>query len=163
MRPLTFEEIDSHWNLNSNLTPSEAPRLIEKMKENQPDAFSYLLSSGNDLLEPPEREVVFYTGVIIWYIIDSLHITLPTLKLAAIFEKEETNIRMLEYLSGEPDVDFNDTVDKIMNTYNQSVFLRYIIDRLLEEQRADSGINRNHLGMIVIYLKTFIDCIDAAV
>ena len=35
------------------------------------------------------------------------------------------------------------------------------IEQIMEEPKKDIEIIDNHIGMIVIYLKTFIDCIDS--
>jgi hypothetical protein len=67
---------------------------------------------------------------------------------------------MLEYLAGEPESDFLDTVEKIIGKYNQQVLLKYIIDRLMDEPQRGAEIREDNIGMLVIYLKTLIDCVD---
>lgn len=160
MRKLTFEEIDSLWSAKADMELEEAPQLVEKMGEAQPYALSYLLAIDNEILQHSEREIVFFMGILIWYVIDSLNITVPELTIDHLLEIEEKNFQMLEYLAGEPDEEFMETVGKIMEKYNQPVLLRYVIDRIMEEPEKDIEINQNHIGMMVIYLKTFIDCID---
>lgn len=161
MRPLTYHEIDTLWQNKADMELEEAPQLVEKMGKAQPYALSYLLAAGNDLLVQSEREVIFFMGVLIWHVIDFLDIVLPEISLDHLLENEEKNYQMLEYLAGEPDSEFMKTVEKIMTHYNQSVFLKYVIERVMEEPKKDIEIVDNHLGMIVIYLKTFIDCIDS--
>ncbi|MBN1576018.1 MAG: hypothetical protein JW913_05665 [Chitinispirillaceae bacterium] len=161
MRPLTYDEIDTIWQKKADMELEEAPQLVEKMSKAQPYALSYLMAAGNELLIPSEREVIFFMGVLIWYVIDFLDIELYEITLDYLLENEEKNYKMLEYLAGEPDSEFMKTVEKIMERYNQSVFLRYVIERIMEEPKKDIEIIDNHLGMIVIYLKTFLDCIDS--
>ena len=67
---------------------------------------------------------------------------------------------MMEYLAGEPESEFTDTVEKIMETYSQSELLRFIIEKLMEEPEKGVELREDTIGMIVLYLKTIIDCID---
>ncbi len=163
LRPLTYDEIDKIWQEKADLEPKEVPELIENMGNKQPYVLSYLLATGNEILVPSEREVVFFMGVLIWYVIDSLKIKLDEIPIEQLLENEEKNYEMLEYLAGEPDSEFMETVSKIMEHYNQSVFLRYIIEQIMNEPKKEIEIIENHIGMMVIYLKTFIDCIDSLI
>ena len=161
MRPLTVEEIDPLWQSKEDMEPEEAPGLVERLERRQPNMLSYLLATGSDILEQEERAVVFFMGVLLWYVVDSLEIEVPELSLEMLVATEEKNFEMLEYLAGEPDSEFVDTVAKIMANYNQSDLLQYIIGKILQEPQKDVEVTENHVGVIAIYLKTIIDCIDA--
>jgi hypothetical protein len=160
VRPLSEIEVDFLWRQKEDMDPDEAGILVERMSNNQPNVLSYLLATGSDILDQPEREVIFYMGVLLWYVIDTLGFVIPEISLESLIETEEKNFTMLEYLAGEPESEFLETVGKIMDSYNQSELLRYIIDKIMEEPQGDVEISENHIGVMVIYLKTFIDCID---
>ena len=162
MRSLTFEEIDTLWEETAAITPDDVPQLMRRIGKLQPHVVSYLLGINDDILTDPEREIVFYLGVIILRVLQGLGFTYVEIPLESILEKEEKNFRMLEYLAGEPDAEFTGTVGKIMDNYNQSELLRYIIDRIMEEPLTGAEMIEDHVGIMVIYLKTFIDCFDAA-
>ena len=91
MRQLTYDEIDALWRDKADMEPEEAPQLVEKMGQQQPNALSYLLATGNEILIPSEREVVFFMGVLVWYVIDSLKIILPEITLDQLLETENKN------------------------------------------------------------------------
>lgn len=162
MQSLTFDEIDSHWEEMAAIDPDEVPVLMRNIGKLQPHVVSYLLGINDDILSDPEREMVFYLGVVIWRILDRLGFRHDEISLETLLEKEEKNFSMLEYLAGEPDAEFTGTVGRIMDNYNQSELLRYIIDRIMEEPLNDTEVVNDHIGIMVIYLKTFIDCFDAA-
>lgn len=162
MRSLTFTEIDSLWEEMADIDPEDVPELMKVIGKQQPHVVSYLLGITDDILSDPEREIVFFMGVVMLRVIQGLGIRNEEISLELLLEKEGTNFRMLEYLAGEPDTEFTDTVGKIMDNYNQSELLRYIIDRIMEEPLNDTEIENDHIGIMVIYLKTFIDCFDAA-
>lgn len=161
LRQLTTEEIAPLWESRENMEPEDAPELVERLERRQPNVLSYLLATGGDILEQEERAVVFYMGVLLWYVIDSLKIVVPELTLESLVTSEEKNFEMLEYLAGEPDAEFMVTVEKIMGQYNQAILLKYIIEKLLIEPQRDIDITEGHIGIMAIYLKTVIDCIDA--
>jgi hypothetical protein len=162
VRSLTFTEIDSLWEEMAAIDPEDIPELMTIVGEQQPHVVSYLLGITDEILSDPEREIVFFMGVVMLRVIQGLGIRNKEISLETLLEKEKTNFRMLDYLAGEPDAEFTDTVGKIMDNYNQSELLRYIIDRIMEEPLNDTGIVNDHIGIMVIYLKTFIDCFDAA-
>ena len=160
MRTLTSDEIAPIWMAKEDMEPEEAPRLVERLERRQPNLLSYLLATGGDILEQEERSVVFFMGVLLWYVIDSLEIEVPEIPLEMLVSTEEKNFEMLEYLAGEPDSEFMSTVEKIMDQYNQSDLLHYIIGKIMEEPEKDVQVSENHIGVMAIYLKTVIDCID---
>lgn len=160
MVSLSLDEIELLWQEMSAMKREDAPQLIEMMKMSQPDTVTYLLASGEDLLNPEERELIFFMGVLIWRVVTTLRSDIPTINMSQLIESESKNITMLEYLDGEPDGDFFSTVETIMAGYNQSELLRYVMKRLVEESDASGKSNNDHVGIIVIFLKTFIDCLD---
>ena len=161
MRPLTFQEINALWQQKAEMEPEDIPQFVEAIGHKQPYIVGYLLAAGDEILGQSEREVIFFIGVMVLYIIDSLEITLPEISLESLMENEEKNYKMLEYLSGEPESQFLDTVDAIMGSYNQSVLLKYIIDKIMEEPEKGVELVDNHLGIMAIYLKTVLDCLDS--
>lgn len=161
MRPLTYQEIDALWQQKADMEPEDVQQFVETIGQKQPYVVGYLLAAGNELLGQSEREVVFFIGILLLYVIDSIEIKSGEISLESLIENEEKNYKMLEYLSGEPESQFLDTVNTIMSSYNQSVLLKYIIDKIMEEPEKGVELVDNHLGIMAIYLKTVLDCIDA--
>jgi len=164
MRPLTNNEIHTLWQEKADMELEEAPILVEDLSAAQPSVLTYLLATGDDILTEEERQVTFFMGVLIWFVVQqSVPTLIPEITTDELLEQEENNFKMLEYLAGEPDTEFMTTVAKIMDSYNQRNLLQYVIDRIMEEPEKEVELNDNHLGMMVIYLKTFIDCLDSAI
>jgi len=129
----------------------------------QPFILTYLMATGNDILLMQEREALLFMGVMLWQIVHAVHDTIPQISGEDLDECEAKNVKMLEYLAGEPERDFMDTVEKIMAKYHQPELLRFIIDRLMEETDKGIEISDDNVGMMVIYLKSIIDCLDVAI
>lgn len=100
-------------------------------------------------------------GMMVWYIAEKTGEVIPEISAELLEEKEKVNIKMLEYLAGEPEAEFFETVETIMSKYRQAELLRYIIDKLMEEPQKGVAIHEDNMGIIVMYLKTIIDCIDS--
>lgn len=160
---LTYEEVDNSWNEMGELDLDDVPRLVNKLGKEQPYILTYLMATGSDILNQPEREMLLFLGVMIWHIVSKIVPDAPEISGDILDYSEEKNMEMLEYLSGEPETDFMDTVAKIMSKYHQSELLRFIIDRLLEEPDKGIELSEDNIGMIVIYLKTIIDCLDSII
>lgn len=164
MRQLTTNEIDELWQRKADMELEEAPELVEEMGSAQPAALSYLLAIGDDIITEAERQVTFFMGVLVWYVVQqSAGTPIREITPEELSEHEENNFNMLEYLAGESDAEFMTTVEKIMDKYNQRPLLQYVIERIMEEPEKEIELYDNHVGMMVIYLKTFIDCLDRAI
>lgn len=161
MEILNFEQIDQRWHEMEALELDSIPEIIDSLGKFQPYILAYLMATGNEILDQNEREALLFMGVMIWHIVSSATPDIPEVSGELLDEKELKNISMLEYLSGEPEPEFMDTVDKIIGNYHQSELLKYMIDRLMEEPEKGVTISENNVGMIVIYLKTIIDCLDS--
>jgi hypothetical protein len=157
---LTFEEITKSWNKLEELELDDIPQFVDKLGHEQPFVLTYLMTTGSDILNPKEREALLFTGLMIWHISTLKRLKIPEISSEMIDEKESKNIKMLEYLAGEPESDFMETVNHIMTKYPQAELLKFVIDKLMSDPEDDVEIREENIGMIVIYLKTIIDCLD---
>jgi hypothetical protein len=119
------------------------------------------MATGAEILNQKEREMLLFLGIMVWNITKVLIFEHKEISTDELYDCESKNIAMLEYLSGEPELDFLNTVDKIMSKYHQGALLKYIIDRLMEDiKEGNSDIREDNIGIIVIYIKSLVDCID---
>jgi len=136
------------------------PKLINLMSSEQPFILTYLMAIDNAILNQDERELLFYLGVVVWQIMSQGSTPLPKVTQETLDEVEESNTKMLEYLEGESETSFIETVETIVKNYNQPEVLRYVIEALMEESDEESLIRDEYKGMMMINLKTVIDCFD---
>jgi len=136
------------------------PKLINLMSREQPFILTYLMAIDNAILNQDERELLFYLGVVVWQIMSQGSTPLPKVTQETLDEVEESNTKMLEYLEGESETSFIETVETIVKNYNQPEVLRYVIEALMEESDEESLIRDEYKGMMMINLKTVIDCFD---
>jgi hypothetical protein len=161
LKTLTTEIIDQKWKSIESINLDDVPDFITDLGRNQPYILTYLMATGEDLLNQKEREMLLFLGIMVWNITNHHVDYQKEIPSEELFDCEKKNLVMLEYLAGEPETDFVNTVDIIMSRYHQHPLLKYIIDRLMEDYREpNSGIRETNIGMIVIYVKSLIDCLD---
>jgi len=160
VKELDIETIEASWNSMEDLDPDTIPALVDDLGHKQPFLLSYLMATGHDILSEQEREALLFMGVMIWQILNGIYRNIAIISGDNLDTREYKNIQMLEYLAGESESDFLDTVERIMSKYNQPGLLRFIISKLNEEPDRGIELSDDNMGMIVIYLKTVIDCFD---
>lgn len=161
MEAISEEKTERVWKKAAIMTPRQAQKIIHRIGQEQPVILAYLMAAGDDLFNQEERELLLYLGVVIWLIMIEGKTGLKKISEKILEEIENTNFKMIEYLEGEPDGHFAETVELIYSNYNQPAVLKYAVESLMESMEAnDEQIRNDNLGMMLIYLKVVIDCLD---
>ena len=160
MNKISAEIVERTWKEMSTMSPLNYPKLINKFSKEQPFILTYLIAVDGQQFNEDERELLLYLGVVIWMMMSRENNPLPKVTEKIIDDAEEKNIKMLEYLEGETETDFYETTDTILQDYNQPEVLRYVVEALMEDDDEDVDIQEENIGLMMIYLKTVIDCFD---
>lgn len=160
MNKISAEIVERTWKEMSTMSPLNYPKLINKFSKEQPFILTYLIAVDGQQFNEDERELLLYLGVVVWMMMSRGNNPLPKVTEKMIDDAEEKNIKMLEYLEGETETDFYETTDTILQDYNQPEVLRYVVEALMEDDDEDVDIQEENIGLMMIYLKTVIDCFD---
>jgi len=160
MNTISAEIVEKTWQETAAMSPLETPKLINKFSKQQPLIVAYLMAAGHDIFNQDEQELLLYMGINVWKMMSQGEKSLPEVTEKILHQVEKNNYKMLDYLDGESEVEFSETVGEIISNYNQPEILRYIVDSLFEEDEEGVEIRDEMRGMIAIYLKTVIDCFD---
>lgn len=164
MRPISKESVEETWEKLAALPPERAMALMDEMVKQQPVIIAYMMATADAYLNEDEQELLIYLGFAIWQIV--CHGVEPPHSISeeTLDACESKNLSMLEYLAGEADADFADTVEKIFHSYPQPEVLRYIVECLIEETN-DAGVHVSDdgRGHMLICLKTVLDCFNTAI
>ena len=161
MKQIPSDIVEKTWKKMGGMSPADAPKMISRLTKQQSWILAYLMAAGDDSLNRDERELLFYLGIVIWRIMSQGDKCLSEVTDKIIDEAEEANIKMLEYLEDESPDDFADVIEKVLENYNQYYVLQYIVEALMEEDSEEECLIRDeNIGMMMIYLKTVIDCFD---
>lgn len=160
MKTIPAHIVDSTWREINNLAPSDAQQLMERLGEEQPVLMAYLMAAEGDVFNPDERSLFAYLGLVVWQIMARGDSALPPVSEDRLETAEAANIRMLEYLEGETEADFSQTVQTLTHHYNQIEVLRFVLEALMEQTDGSNGIRTENTGLVMIHLKSIIDCLD---
>ncbi len=159
MNPISAQVVEQTWQRIAGLSAREGRALGEKFVTEQPIVTAYLMGVDHDLFNEDERELLFYLGAVVWQIMLQGDKPLPRVTEQMIEEAENANLAMMASLSDASDEDTYAAVARLMSEYPQREVFRYVIETLAESAQ-DEGIRQDNLGVMMIDLKTVIDCFD---
>ena len=160
MKPISSEIVEKIWKEMGAMSVQSAPRMIEAMQKEQPVVLAYLMAVGKAVLNRDEQELLLYLGTVIWRIMLQGDKSLTQITPEVLDKAEDKNMKMLEYLEKETEAEFIDTVEKTIENYPQPEVLKYVVEALMEREDDGTLIRDESKGMMLIYLKTVIDCFD---
>lgn len=160
---MNTEMVEKTWDKLQTLSFEQIDSLIEDFSTKQPYVLAYLMATGSEILTEEDRETLVFMGLTIWKVVSD-HVTqIPEINDEVLDRNEQGNMDMLDYLAGEPESEFMNTVDLIMNRYSQGELLKFIIYKIVDEKENALSPTQENVGLVVIYLKTVLDCFDEVV
>lgn len=160
MKPISSAIVERTWKELGSMSPEAIPKIVQLMQEQQPFVLVYLLTIGDDILNEDERELLLYLGMVIWQIMLQGDTPLTKVTAADLDKAEEANMKMLKYLEGESEASLMDTVERMLSSYGQPEVLKYVVEALMEEPEEGCLIRDKNKGIMMIYLKTVLDCFN---
>jgi hypothetical protein len=85
---------------------------------------------------------------------------LPKVTEEVLDSAEARNMKMAEYLQGETREGFVEATRTIISNYGQPEVLRYAVEALMEEPEEGCLVRDENKGIMLLDLKTVIDCFD---
>jgi len=115
-----------------------------------------------DALNMDEREVLLYLGVVVWQIISRKgkgeDTPLPEITEDILDNAVKSNEKMIESLENESSDDFIASVRKMVKNNSHPELLKVVVEALMEEPEDGCVMRDENKGMMMVYLKTVIDC-----
>ena len=160
MKTISSEIVEKTWRKIGKMSVLEIPKMAYRMREEQPVILAYLLTAGTDILNQDERELLLYLGMVVWQMMSQGSRPLVKITEDVVDEMERSNMKVVEYLKNEPETGFIKVTKEMIENYPQPEVLKYIVEALMEEQEEGCVIRNENKGMMMLYLKTVIDCFD---
>jgi len=142
MESISSEIVEKTWKKLGKMSPLQIPKIAYRMRKEQPIILAYML---------------LYLGLVVWRIMSQGSRPLNEITENILNEMEISNVKMIEYLEAESEAG-GDAMRKIIDNYPQPEVLKYVVEALLEEQEEGCVIRDGNKGMMMLYLKTVIDC-----
>jgi hypothetical protein len=160
MKVISADDVEKVYVKMWNMSEQDAFRLSYAMQEEQPLLVAYLAAVDKDILNQEEREVLFYQGTVIWQIMSEAQKPLPQITEDKLLRIESENLCLSESLKNAGTWKFAEVIKRILKDYGQPEVFRYVLSALLDQDNEDCVIRDENLGIIMLDLKTVIDCFD---
>ena len=160
-KSISAEVVERTWQRIAGQSVKDAQKLVNRMSKEQPVVLAYLMAVDNDIFNQSEREVLLFLGVVVWQIMLQGTRPLPKVTEKILDKAEAGNLEMAEYLRGETEAGFEEATRKIIGGYKQPEVLQYVVEAIMEDTEESSPIREENKGIMLLDLKTVIDCFDA--
>jgi len=154
------EVVERTWQRIADQSARDAQKLVNRMSKEQPVVLAYCMAVDTDIFNQDEREALLFMGVVVWQIMLQGTRPLPKVTEEILDKVDAGNLKMAEYLRGETEAGFEEATRKITGSYKQPEVLQYIIETIMENSEESSPIREENKGIMVLDLKTVIDCFD---
>lgn len=158
---ISAEVVERTWQRIAGQSARDAQKLVNRMSKEQPVVLAYLMAVDTDIFNQSEREVLLFLGVVVWQIMLQGTRPPPMVTEKILDKAEADNLKMAEYLRGETEAGFEEATRKIIGSYKQPEVLRYVVEAIMEDTKESSPIREENKGIMLLDLKTVIDCFDA--
>ncbi len=140
----------------SSLSEFERLKLMDYMGKNQPIVMTYLMAATESLKSQTARKTLFDLGLALLMTVSENQSNI--IEYTALDGHNKKNIRIFESVLKADDDHFIESSISIVHEFAHSELLLEIIESLTEWTRAESQFKKNYYTMMLIYLKTIIDC-----
>jgi predicted RNA-binding protein len=161
MNTISAQIVKNIWQQTADMSPFEAPKLVNKLAKQQPIIIAFLMAAGHDVFNQDERELLLYLGINIWKMMSQGEAPIPKITEKILEKCENNNYKLLEYLDSETAAGYQNAIELIFENYRQPEILKYIIEALFENSDENANIRDKVKGLIMLHLKTVLDCLDS--
>ena len=161
MNTISAQIVNKIWRQTADMSPFDAPKLVNKFAKRQPIIIAFLMAAGHDAFNQNERELLLYLGINIWKIMSQGEAPIPKITEKMLEKCENNNYKLLDYLDGETAAGYQRAIELIFENYHQTEILKYVVEALFEENDDDVNIRDNMKGLMMLHLKTVLDCFDS--
>ncbi len=160
MKTISERAVNQTWARLAETPAEQAEVVFERLSKHQPYVLAYLLSLEEEL-EPDERGKYLFIGLAILEILTAAAgRSLPEVSGDALDAAEAANVAHLEQLEEGSETDCLDSVQRLIQTYNQMPLLGAVLEALMEEHQDEPELAGNEVGLALLRFKTIIDCFD---
>lgn len=161
MRLIDPNEIDKNIEIIEKLSDSDLENVFDDLNQKQPSLFAYLMSIS-ELYDEDVREDFFFIGFTVIYTMDGINPDLNPISVEQIEKEESSNLFRFDVLEGIDEDGMYKVLSEIIEGYEQENILEFIYDEVLaEEEGGGFYFNQDDIGLMIAYLKTIADCLDA--
>ncbi len=160
MKAIARDVVERTWKKMASLTHGEIVQVSRRISADQPYVLAYLLGVDEDVLNQDERELLVYLGIVVFEMMRQGSKPLPRVTDEMLERALGENLEFVERCRGRGFRELLETVGNLVRSYGQPEILRYVLEALMEDSEEGTLIRDQMKGLIMIHLKTLIDCFD---
>lgn len=176
MSGYSADHIDAIFEDTAVMDEAALQEQLERFSEQQPALLSYLMTTGETVLDENERELLLFLGMVVWRCFEKD--VEGELSGEAIADAEAGNDRLLEALVSASIDHQGDEIEAFLDDYPQDHLLALIEDLVLfaesdkdgdgsedgneEDDPAEDPIRDENRPWLFVFLKTVIDALNHA-
>jgi hypothetical protein len=111
-------------------------------------------------VDEKERGNLLMIGLMIWQVLSTEKSPLRQVTQQDLEAAEARNVKFLEELEAGSEMDYADSMQKLMSTYNQMPLLSAVIEAIMADNEGDPELAPENMGLTLLHLKTVVDCLD---
>lgn len=159
MNPISEQVVEQTWQRIAELSARQGKALGIQFVNEQPMVSTYLMAVDGDVFNEDERELLFYLGTVVWQMMAQGDAPLPRVTEQALARAENANVAMLQTLAEVSDQEAHTAMARLLHEYAQPHVFKYVVGALMESAQEE-GIREENLGVMMMDLKTVIDCLN---
>lgn len=159
MKPISAQVVEKTWQRIAAFSARQGKELGVQFVTEQPWLATYLMAVDGELFNEDERELLFYLGTLVWQMMAQGDAPLPQVTEQMLTRAEAANQATLESLADASEEEARTAMGKLLQEYAQPEVFKYVVTALMELAQ-DEGIREENLGMLMVNLKTVIDCLN---
>ncbi len=160
MKTIPIEQVEEVWERVSDASEKESKQIAKRLQKKQPFVMVYLLAMDENLLEGRDRGRLLELGTFIHEIMSSVNCNLRKVTGEELEAAEDANLKFLEEMDAGSEMDFVAGMQKMVASYNQMPLLGAVLEALMQGHEEHPELAPENLGMVLLDLKTVIDCLD---
>lgn len=144
----------------SSLSEFERLKLMDYMGKSQPIVMTYLMAATESLKSQTARQALFNLGLTL--LMTASEDKKNIIEYAVLDGYNKKNILLFESVLRADDDRFFESSIEIVHDLPSAALLLKIIESLKEWTSSETQFKKNYYTMMLIYLKTIIDCLEEA-
>lgn len=163
MKTVTREEIEASRGRILSALPRQVRKWMKEMGDEQPFLQVYVAGLLEQAFERTRDADAFANlCMIVWMSMrESLKEPFSQVDGATIERVEGRMMDLVKYAEGEADTNLPRLVQLWMQDYGQRPLMEFCVNALMSE-KSPYGVSAQASGLIFLYLKVLIDCLDQA-
>lgn len=159
MAAITAQQIKKIAQHMNALSSEEAAAIVGEMRAEQPAAFQYLVSVGEDSINDDERQWLVFLGVTLWRIVKEAGLNPPPMTAETLDHAAKNTSGLISYLKGENSKEAADDFLQVLKDYPQPFLLNYVIGALNVAYEDEHCVRKENMTVLFFFMKILIDCL----